>query len=366
MFNNAFKGKKVLITGNTGFKGSWLSLWLSDLGADVYGYGLPVKDIRDNYSVCNLSNIVKHLDSDIRDYEALLSYFKKIKPEIVFHLAAQPLVLKSYDDPIETYTTNVIGTVNVLECVRLTSSVEVALNITSDKCYKNNEWCWGYRENDALGGKDPYSASKSASEIITKSYISSFFSNLDTPNIATVRAGNVIGAGDWSADRIVPDYFRARIQNKEIVLRHPNSTRPWQHVLEPLSGYLALASNLLMQNKEFQGCWNFGPLSDSVHSVNDLINQLQIYDRKVKIRLENINKPAESISLKLDISKAISMLDWVPLLSFEQSVQLTAQGYINDLNLDSSVNNRLDTINFFVGISSKKKIKWSNDTNKNK
>ena len=250
IFNNIYKGKTVLVTGDTGFKGSWLVIWLLNLGADVVGYALNPKTEKDNYVICNLSDKITHIDGDIRDYQTVLKVFSKYEPEIVFHLAAQPLVLDSYKDPLYTYSTNVMGTVNFFEAVRHTPSVKVAINITSDKCYENREWVYGYREVDQVGGKDPYSASKGASEIITSSYLRSFFNQDNTAHIAPVRAGNVIGGGDWADHRIFPDCMRALLNDKPIVIRDPEAVRPWQHVLEPLSGYLSLGSLLYTEGKK--------------------------------------------------------------------------------------------------------------------
>lgn len=260
-YQGIFNNKKVLITGDTGFKGSWLAIWLLELGADVYGYALPPKTRLDNFVVAGLDKKINHQTGDIRNKENLQKYFNEVKPDFAFHLAAQPLVLESYSNPHYTFDTNLMGTVNFFESVRNTDSVKAALNITSDKCYKNNNWVWGYRENDPMGGKDPYSASKGCSELITDSYLNSFFINSEC-NIASVRAGNVIGAGDWADYRIVPDYFRAMQSNKKLVVRNPNATRPWQHVLEPLTGYLLLASKLFT-NKKFCGGWNFGPKDEN-------------------------------------------------------------------------------------------------------
>jgi len=248
-FNNVYKNKKVLITGDTGFKGSWLTIWLKELGADVYGYALPPLRDEDNFVKCNLNEKIHHINGDIRDKEHLFKFFDEVKPDIAFHLAAQPLVLESYKNPHYTFETNLMGTVNFFEAVRGTQSVKVAVNITSDKCYQNNEWIWGYRENDAMGGKDPYSASKGASELITQSYLNSFFVKEGTANIASARAGNVIGGGDWADYRIVPDFFKAIEKNDVLKLRYPEATRPWQHVLEPLSGYLNLAMKLFLEGK---------------------------------------------------------------------------------------------------------------------
>jgi CDP-glucose 4,6-dehydratase len=293
MFSNVFKNKTVLVTGHTGFKGSWLCIWLKELGANVVGYALEPYTERDNFVVSGLKDKVTHIIGDIRDYQNLTKVFKKYQPEFVFHLAAQPIVRESYTNPKDTYDINVGGTVNVLECCRLTDSVRVIINVTSDKCYENKEWVWGYRENDPMGGYDPYSSSKGCSELVTAAYRQSFFnpslpdpltfspSHLLTflipkPSVAlsSARAGNVIGGGDWQKDRIVPDCIRALESNKPIEIRNPNATRPWQHVLEPLNGYLLLASRMYEEPQKFCGAWNFGPDYDSIIPVGKVADKV--------------------------------------------------------------------------------------------
>ncbi len=359
MFTSFYKGKKVLITGDTGFKGSWLALWLLQLGADIYGYALPPERQEDNFVVCGLDKLIQHTDGDIRNLKSLLQLFIQIQPDIVFHMAAQPLVLESYKNPQETFSTNIIGTVNLFEAIRLTPSVKVAINITSDKCYQNNEWVWGYRENDPMGGKDPYSASKSASEIVTSSYISTFFSDNNTANVASVRAGNVIGTGDWAINRIVPDYFRAKKTKTQLIIRNPNSTRPWQHVLEPLSGYMHLASMLYNEGKRFQGGWNFGPMDTVNRRVTELIGEIEKYNTITDVILVNSENNLEANLLKLDISKAVSQLKWMPTLNFEDTVKFTVEGYLSDLAGNSSIDNRLKTIKSYTEIAQNQKIPWS-------
>ena len=359
MFSDVYKGKKVLVTGDTGFKGSWLALWLLDLGAEVYGYSLPVESEEDNYSVCKLKEKIHHMDGDVRNSQDFIDYIKQIQPDIIFHLAAQSLVLESYKNPAKTFSTNIMGTVNFFEAVRLTPSVRVAINITSDKCYQNNEWVWGYRENDPMGGKDPYSASKSASELITTSYINSFFSDVDTANVATVRAGNVIGAGDWAENRIVPDYFRAKKSNIELLIRNPNATRPWQHVLEPLSGYMHLGSTLYTKGKKFQGGWNFGPLDSVNRKVAELIKEIEKHNSNTDVVLSNTKKHKEAILLKLDISKSINQLYWKPVLDFQDTIKYTVEGYLSDLEGKSAKENRLKTIHSYTERAKSNKILWS-------
>jgi len=355
-FRNGYRGKRVLLTGHTGFKGSWLAIWLKELGADVYGYALEPKSEMDNFVTTDLANKINHRIGDIRDINALKSFFNEVQPEIVFHLAAQPLVLLSYSDPVNTFETNLMGVVNFFEAVRSTPSIKVAINVTSDKCYDNQEWVWGYRENDPMGGKDPYSASKGCAELITNSYMNSFFKD-SSCLIASARAGNVIGGGDWAADRIVPDFFRAINQGKQMVLRNPDATRPWQHVLEPLSGYLALGAALLSGNVKFKGGWNFGPEDNSNYCVGDLIDNIVLKLGRGDYEVpEQVGKLHEANFLKLDISKAVNLLNWRPALSFEQTVSFTVNGYLEGVNgyLD-----RVSQINEYQKIAKEKEINWS-------
>ena len=328
IFNNIYKGKTVLVTGDTGFKGSWLAIWLLNLSANVIGYAFKPKTEKDNYAICNLEDKITHIDGDIRDYQRLLNVFSEYKPEIVFHLAAQPLVLYSYEDPLCTYSTNIMGTVNMFEAVRNTPSVRVAINVTSDKCYENREWIYGYREIDPMGGKDPYSASKGASEIVTSSYLHSFFSQNNTANIASVRAGNVIGGGDWAENRIFPDCMRALMSDKPIIVRNPDAVRPWQHVLEPLCGYLTLGSLLYTDDKKFSAAWNFGPLSKNMVSVKHLVEVTIEQWGSGKYILENKNyNNVESSFLHLDISKAVNQLRWCPVFDLRQTLKFAIDEY---------------------------------------
>ncbi|MHB8336534.1 MAG: CDP-glucose 4,6-dehydratase [Ignavibacteriaceae bacterium] len=360
LFKNIFNNKRILITGDTGFKGSWLSIWLKELGADIYGYSLPPRRAEDNYVKCNLNNIVHHFDGDIRDLNKLLQYFKNVKPDIALHLAAQPIVLESYKNPHYTFETNVLGTVNFFEAVRNTLSVKVALNITSDKCYQNNEWVWGYKESDPMGGKDPYSASKGCSELITKSYLTSFFINNSNCAIASARAGNVIGGGDWALYRIVPDFFRAIRNNEKLLIRNPDSVRPWQHVLEPLSGYLHLASKLFMEGQTFSGGWNFGPLDSSNHSVYELIEKIINYYGKGEVEYDSDStKLHEANILKLDISKAAWFLKWKPVLNFEELIKFTVDGYKDELSSQNLYEKRKNQIIDYINIAHQKNIIWA-------
>ncbi len=359
-FHGCYQGKKVLITGDTGFKGSWLAIWLKELGAEVYGYALPPASDADNFVACNLKNQIHHRDGDVRNLNQLKEYFTQIQPDIAFHLAAQPLVLLSYQEPAATFETNLMGVVNFFEAVRQTSSVKAAVNITSDKCYDNKEWVWGYRENDAMGGKDPYSASKGCAELITASYINSYFNQENTCAVATGRAGNVIGGGDWATDRIVPDYFRAVNSGEELILRSPDATRPWQHVLEPLSGYLTLGAMLFLQGKKYAGGWNFGPEDTNNYPVKELIAKIQLLETSGNYILsENPVKPHEANFLKLDISKSVNLLKWKPVLSFEQTVKLTVEGYQAEKNGQNVLANRIQQIQAYTEIA-QHKVDWAN------
>jgi CDP-glucose 4,6-dehydratase len=360
-FFNIYKGKKVIVTGHTGFKGSWLSIWLKQLGADVYGYALDPYSENDNFVKTGLTNQIHHQIGDVRNGVQLKAYFQEIQPDFAFHLAAQPLVLLSYQDPQGTFETNLLGVINFLEAVRSTPSVKVAVNVTSDKCYDNKEWIWGYRENDAMGGKDPYSASKGCAELITASYIHSFFSKEDSCLVASARAGNVIGGGDWAADRIVPDFFRAQWKNEKLYIRNPYATRPWEHVLEPLSGYLTLASKMFLEGRKFSGGWNFGPEDAANFSVQELIDAILIEDNRGGYSFpENLEKPHEATLLKLDISKAVGLLKWKPTLSFTETVQFTVQGYSDEQQYPNEVyQKRIDQILHYTELARLKNIQWS-------
>lgn len=331
-FNNIYKGKKVLVTGHTGFKGSWLSIWLNELGAEVIGYAQDPYTSKDTFVLSDLSNKIVDIRGDIRDRVHLREVFEKYQPEIVFHLAAQPLVRLSYDIPVETYETNLMGTINILEEIRNSESVKVGIMITTDKCYENKEQIWGYRENEAFGGYDPYSSSKGACEIAIQSWINSFFNPKDyekhRKSIASVRAGNVIGGGDWAKDRIVPDCIRALEIGKDIEIRSPKSIRPWEHVLEPLSGYLLLGQKMLEEPTRYCEGWNFGPTLDGIVNVWEVASNIIKYYGKGKLKdVSDPNALHEAKLLLLDITKARFELGWKPTLTIEQSIELTVEWY---------------------------------------
>ena len=332
-----WNGKRVFLTGHTGFKGGWMSLWLNKLEAKVKGYAL---DPQSNLSLFNLAKISDNLESQIGNIQnlALLKQsLKNFEPEIVIHMAAQPLVRASYNDPVETYKTNVMGTVNLFEAVRECESVKVVVNVTTDKCYENNEWLWGYRENEPMGGRDPYSNSKGCSELITTAYRQSFFNSDSTVSRASARAGNVIGGGDWAEDRLVPDALRAFNSSKPLVIRNPLAIRPWQHVLEPISGYLALAEKLYLEKDEFAEAWNFGPNEDDSWPVGEVVDFLVTeWPSYASWELEKGSQPHEAQLLKLDISKAKSRLNWKPLWNLEQTLKSIVDwnsAHINNKNM---------------------------------
>ena len=332
MFHTIFKGKTVLVTGHTGFKGSWLCIWLKELGANVVGYALEPYTERDNFVVSGLKDKITHITGDVRDFQKLSKVFEEYQPEFVFHLAAQAIVRESYESPKGTYDINVGGIVNVLECCRITDSVRVIINVTSDKCYENKEWVWGYRENDPMGGYDPYSSSKGCSELITAAYRKSFFNPIEFEkhgkSLSSVRAGNVIGGGDWQKDRIIPDCIRALESNKPIEIRNPNATRPWQHVLEPLSGYLLLASKMRKEPQKFCGAWNFGPNQDSIITVGEIADMIVAkWGRGSWIDKSDKSEPHEANLLSLDISKAKTYLKWATVWDTAKTIEKTVEWY---------------------------------------
>ena len=322
------KGKRILVTGDTGFKWAWLSLWLHELGADVVGYALPPERKEDHFNVAGLNHLIHHVDGDIRDLASLKKLVDDFRPEFLFHLAAQALVRVSYEEPKLSFDTNVGGSVNILEVSRLSQSLRVLIYVTSDKCYRNKEWIWGYRESDELGGHDPYSASKAAAEGGFSAYMDSFFSKRQGFGAASVRAGNVIGGGDWAPDRIVPDSIRALQNGRPIIIRNPLSTRPWQHVLEPLSGYLRLAVKLYHTPKDYSGSWNFGPRGESMPSVQDLVEKVIGCWGEGKIQVKpDEDSPSEAGMLHLNCDKAHYGLGWQPRWDFDRAVVETVRWY---------------------------------------
>lgn len=317
-----WKSKKVFITGHTGFKGSWLSLWLQDMGAVVKGYALEPNT---NPNLFTQANVAKNMDSeigDITDLNHISESMKAFDPEVLIHMAAQPLVRLSYKDPVLTYATNVMGTVNVLEAARKCTNLKAIVSVTTDKCYENREWAWGYRENEPIGGHDPYSSSKGCAELVTAAYRKSFFNQNNTVFLASARAGNVIGGGDWSADRLIPDILRAFEKNDSVIVRNPMATRPWQHVLEPLSGYLVLAQHLYEEGSDFAEGWNFGPKDEDCKSVSWILDKMvSKWGKGASWELDKNNNPHEAGYLKLDCSKAAMRLNWHPKWNLEDTLE---------------------------------------------
>jgi len=326
LFSNIYKGKRVLITGHTGFKGSWMSLWLTKLGAEVYGIALEPNTEPSHWDLLDL-NIHSYI-CDIRNLEEIENLFQSIQPDIIFHLAAQSIVRVSYEKPVDTYTTNIIGTINILEASRHIANLKAIIIVTSDKCYENKEWIWGYRENEAMGGQDPYSSSKGCAELVTAAYRHSFF-NVEGNHtlIASVRAGNVIGGGDWAKDRIMTDIVLSASQNKTLFLRNPNSTRPWQFVLEPLSGYLCLGVKLLEGDENFAEAWNFGPHLGNNITVEQLVLIASRCWGNIKYEIDKRIHPYESNYLMLDSTKACKRLSWNPVWDIDISVKNTIEWY---------------------------------------
>jgi len=334
---NIYKDKKILITGHTGFKGSWLSLWLTELGANVVGYALEPPANPNLFESINLKDKITHIVGDVRDEEHLISVFEKYCPELVFHLAAQPLVRFSYKEPKLTYETNVMGTINILETVRKTKSVKVCVIITTDKCYENKEWVYGYRETDPLGGYDPYSSSKGCAELVTAAYRQTFFNSKDfniTHNVAlsSVRAGNIMGGGDWGEDRIIPDCVRALSKGEPVVIRNPAAIRPWQYVLEPLSGYLLLGALMYKYGTKYSDAWNFGPNDESIITVEELTKLVIKYWNSGSYTIDTSTHPHEAGSLKLDISKARAFLGWEPVYNIQEAIEKTIGWYKKSYN----------------------------------
>ena len=326
MIDRAFwQGKKVFITGHTGFKGSWLCLWLHSLGAKVTGYALQPPTQPSLFELCRVEELVTSITGDVRDREGLTNAMVKADPEIVIHMAAQALVRDSYQNPVDTYAINVMGTVHLLEAVRVSKSVKAVVNVTTDKCYENKEWAWGYRENEPMGGYDPYSNSKGCSELVTSSYRSSFFHSNEYEKhgvgVASARAGNVIGGGDWAVDRLIPDCINALLLDEKIKIRNPHSIRPWQHVLEPLSGYLLLAQGLYEKGSLFGEGWNFGPNDSDAKPVEWIVQKIcEQWGADAGYEIDSGVHPHEAHYLKLDCSKAKMQLNWAPRWNLEYTL----------------------------------------------
>jgi CDP-glucose 4,6-dehydratase len=344
-----WQGKRVFLTGHTGFKGSWLALWLQQLGAQVTGFSLQPPTDPSLFEAAQVAKGMVSLVGDIRDLDSLQTAMAKAQPDIVLHLAAQPLVRYSYQNPVETYSTNVMGTVHFLEAVRHVPSVRAAVVITSDKCYENREWVWGYRENEAMGGHDPYSNSKGCAELVTAAYRSSYFSPETYGDhgvaLASVRAGNVIGGGDWALDRLIPDMIKAFHQGQPVLIRNPHSIRPWQHVLEPLGGYLLLAENLWHSGPEFVGGWNFGPRDEDAKPVSWIVDRLtSLWGNGAAWQLDGGQHPHEAHYLKLDCSKAKARLGWEPCLTLADTLEWIVefyQGYYNGASAREIADNQI-------------------------
>lgn len=358
-----FSGKTVIVTGHTGFKGSWLSIWLKLLGANVVGIALDPPTSPSHFNAAHLHEGITDHRVDIRDGKKIDQIIKEANPDFVFHLAAQPLVRESYKNPVESYEVNLMGTVHVLDSLRGLDKLCSAVFITSDKCYDNVEWTWGYRENDRLGGPDPYSASKGATEIAIRSYVKSYFPSTGKVRIGVGRAGNVIGGGDWAVDRIVPDCVRAWSRNEIVELRNPMATRPWQHVLEPLSGYINLGAELYKSASLNGEPFNFGPPASQNHTVLELVKQMSRHWEQVRWEdvSENTKGPYESGLLKLNCDKALHYLNWHAVMDFEKTVQMTAEWYkAYYANENSSILNVTRAqINEYMELARQKNIQWA-------
>lgn len=322
-----WQGKKIFITGHTGFKGSWLSLWLQLLGAELVGFSLYPSTIPNLFTLARVADGMTSIMGDVRDFALIHKTLKAYRPEMVIHMAAQPLVRYSYHNPVETYATNVMGTVHLLEAIRQVDSVKAVINVTTDKCYENKEWHWGYRENDRLGGYDPYSNSKACSEYVTAAYRNSYFNSRHI-GVASARAGNVIGGGDWAQDRLIPDIIRGCIDKHPIAIRYPNALRPWQHVLEPLSGYLLLMQRLYESYYEYAESWNFGPDEDDIKPVSFIADCIiNFWDNSIRWVTDENQHPHEAACLRLECAKAKSKLKWQPRWNLERGLKETVRWY---------------------------------------
>lgn len=351
LFNKTYLNRRVLITGHTGFKGSWLSLLLHKLGADVYGYALQPPTHPSLFEEAKIAALIKSHIGDIRNYEKLLSVLQQVKPEIIIHMAAQSLVRESYRNPVETYNINVMGTVNLLEAARHTSGVKAVVNVTTDKCYENREWHWGYRENEPMGGYDPYSNSKGCSELVTASFRNSFFNpsaySQHGVALASARAGNVIGGGDWAVDRLIPDFIRAISKGEKVRIRSPYAIRPWQHVLEPLSGYLTLAAKLFSEGPRYGEGWNFGPNDNDAKNVEWITKTIcSMWGNGASYEIDKNPQPHEANYLKLDCSKAKAELGWFPKWNIDTTLQSIVdwnKAYISGKDIKAVTENQIET-----------------------
>ena len=351
---NFWKGKKVFLTGHTGFKGSWLSLWLQNMGVLVKGYSLDVNTKPALFTQANVAAEMESEIGDIRNLGQLTESMVSFSPDILIHMAAQPLVRLSYQEPVDTYTTNVIGTVNVLEAARKCPNLKAIVSVTTDKCYENKEWEWGYRENEPMGGHDPYSSSKGCAELVTSAYRRSFFSNKNSASLASARAGNVIGGGDWSNDRLLPDILKAFENLEPVIIRNPNATRPWQHVLEPISGYLVLAQMLYEFGDDYAEAWNFGPKDESCKPVKWVIDKMvNLWGESTSWKLDKNDNPHEAGLLKLNCSKALKRLKWKSMLDIEDSLRLTIDWHQNFLKGNDSLNECLSQIKEYTSLFKK-------------
>lgn len=361
LFGGIYSGRRVLLTGHTGFKGSWLAHWLSLMGADVLGYALAPATDPNHFLL--LKPDIKSVTGDIRDREHLAEVLGSFKPEMVFHLAAQPLVRYSYDNPVETYETNVIGTLNIFEACRKCDTVKAIVNVTSDKCYDNKEWIWGYRENDPMGGYDPYSSSKGCSEILTASYRNSYFNNADygikhNTLLASCRAGNVIGGGDWAMDRLMTDIMLSVNAGRKVSIRSPYATRPWQHVLEPLSGYLNIGQKLLECKKEYAEGWNFGPEDEGSITVKEVVENVKRHWDEIDYEINtSAEQPHEANLLKLDCSKSHIRLKWRNVWSSQDTFKMTVEWYKKFYREDQLLTDQ--DLDAYVRAAAVKQIPWA-------
>lgn len=366
MYKKVYKDKVVLVTGNTGFKGSWLTMWLMNLGAKVVGISDAIPTKPSMFEILELKNKINHHFADINDRDTIQGLVLKYKPDFVFHLAAQPIVSSSYQDPLKTIQTNIIGTANLLDALRVSNHRCTAVFITSDKCYENVEWTWGYRENDRLGGKDPYSASKAGAEIVIYTYYHSFFSNSNSQvRLVSVRAGNVIGGGDWAVSRIVPDCVRAWAKQEAVVIRRPNATRPWQHVLEPISGYLTVGQMLHEQIVLNGESFNFGPAADQTFTVQQTLEAIaenwSFKNNHERVIIQEDKSFHEAGLLKLNCDKALHKLRWKPVLDFKEATRFTAQWYSHYYakGANGLAEFTVSQIDSYAGIANKMNIEWA-------